>query len=138
MVGTMQRRQDQIRDKHQRPANREHYFLVLANGEIKNFPWNDTVFDYEVWDFGNCFRMRQEAEQARDSIKKLLHQSFFEELGNSPVIDKEKLKEEIKMRLRYILPYYVREDKDDCFYLVRDEDITRAAENLADLFHKVM
>jgi len=134
----MQRRQDQIRDKHQRPANREHYFLVLANGEIKNFPWNDTVFDYEVWDFGNCFRMRQEAEQARDSIKKLLHQSFFEELGNSPVIDKEKLKEEIKMRLRYILPYYVREDKDDCFYLVRDEDITRAAESLADLFHKVM
>ena len=59
-------------------------------------------------------------------------------MGNYPVIDKEKLKEEIKMRLRYILPHYVREDKDDYFYLVRDEDITRAAESLADLFHKVM
>jgi hypothetical protein len=134
----MQRRQNHIRDKHQRPANREHYFLVLANGEIKNFPWNDTVFDYEVWDFGNCFRMRQEAEQARDLIKKLLHQVFFDELGNSSTIDKEKLKEEIEMRLRYILPYYVREDKDDYFYLVRDEDLTRAAESIADLFHKVV
>jgi len=134
----MQRRQSHIRGKHQRPANREHYFLVLANGEIKNFPWNDTVFDYEVWDFGNCFRMRQEAEQARDSIKKLLHQSSFDELSNAPIIDKEKLKEEIEMRLRYVLPYYVREDKDDYVYLVRDEDLARAAESIADLFHKVV
>ena len=134
----MQRRQYHIRGKHQRPANREHYFLVLANGEIKNFPWNDTLFDHEVWDFGNCFRMRQEAEQARDSMKKLLHQLFFEELGNSPIIDKEKLKEAIEMRLRYIFPYYVREDKDDYLYLVRDEDLTRAAESIADLFHKAV
>ena len=134
----MQRRKDQTRGKHQRPANRDHYFLVLANGEIKNFPWNDTVFDHEVWDFGNCFRMRQEAEQARDSIKKLLHQLFFDELGNFPTIDKEKLKEEIEMRLRYVFPNYVREDKDDYVYLVRDEDLTRAAESIADLFHKAV
>ena len=134
----MQRRRYHIRGKQQRPANRDHYFLVLANGEIKNFPWNDTVFDHEVWDFGNCFRMRQEAEQARDSMKKLLHQLFFEELGNSPIIDKEKLKEEIEMRLRCVFPNYVREDKDDYVYLVRDEDLTRAAESIADLFHKVV
>src|SRR4029453_10010087 len=134
----MQRRQYPIRDKHQRPVNREHYFLVLANGAIKNFPWNDTVFDYEVWDFGNCFRMRQEAEQARDLIKKLLHQVFFDELGNSSTIYKKKIKEENEIRFGYILPYYVREDKDDYFYLLRDEDLTRAAESIADLFHKVV
>jgi hypothetical protein len=81
--------------------------------------------------------MRQEAEQARDSIKKLLHESFFDDLGHSPGIDKEKLKEEIEMRLRCVLPYYVREDKDDYFYLMRDEDLTRAAESIADLFYKV-
>ena len=134
----MQRRKDQTRGKHQRPANREHYFLILANGEIKSFQWNDTVFDHEVWDFGNCFRIRQEAEQAQNLIKKLLHQLFFDELGNFPTIDKEKLKEEIEMRLRYVFPNYVREDKDDYVYLVRDEDLTRAAESIADLFHKAV
>jgi len=40
--------------------------------------------------------------------------------------------------LRYVLPYYVREDKDDCVYLVRDEDLTRAVESIADLFHKAL
>jgi len=134
----MHRHKDQTRDKHRRPVNREHYFLVLANGEIKNFEWNDTIFDYEAWEFGNCFRKRQEAEQARDSIKNFFHQSFFDEVGNLPTMDKEKLKEEIEMRLRYVLPYYVREDKNDCVYLVRDEDLTRAVESIADLFHKAL
>ena len=59
-------------------------------------------------------------------------------MGNLPTMDKEKLKEEIEMRLRYVLPYYVREDKDDCVYLVRDEDLTRAVESIADLFHKAL
>ena len=130
----MQRRKYQTRGKHQRPANREHYFLILANGEIKSFQWNDTVFDHEVWDFGNCFRMRQEAEQAQNLIKKLLHQLFFDEFGNLPNMDKEKLKEEIEIQLRHIFPYYESEDKDDYFYLVRDEDIKQAVESIADLF----
>jgi hypothetical protein len=134
----MKRRQYQIRGKRERPANREHYYLVLANGEIKDFPWNDTMFDYEAWDFGNCFRLRWEAEQARDLIRQLLRQLVFDESNHFPIMDKEKLKEEIETRLRYVLPSYMREDKDDTFYLVRDEDLTRAAESIADLLNKAI
>lgn len=133
----MKRRRDQIQGKREKPANREHYYLVLANGEIKDFPWNDTVFDYEAWDFGNCFRLRREAEQARDSIKHLLQQLLFDESDPFSTLDKEKLKEEIEMRLRYIFKCYVHEDKHDSFYLVRDGDLARAAESITDLFHKV-
>jgi hypothetical protein len=134
----MKRRRYQIREKREKPANREHYYLVLANGEIKDFPWNDTVFDYEAWEFGNCFRLRREAEQARDSIKHLLQELFFDETDPFPILDKEKLREEIEMRLRYVFKCYVHEDKNDSFYLVRDEDLARAAESIADLFDKAV
>jgi hypothetical protein len=76
IAGAMKRQRDQIRATHERPAGREHYFLVLANGEIKHFPSHDTLFDYEVWEFGNCFRQKREAEHARDSIKHLLLLTF--------------------------------------------------------------
>ena len=134
----MKRHRCQIRGKREKPENREHYYLVLANGEIKDFPWNDTVFDYEVWDFGNCFRVRREAQQARDSIRQLLQQLFFDESDHFSTMDKEKLKEEIEMRLRYVFKYYVHADRNDSFYLVRDEDLTRAADSIADLFDKAV
>jgi hypothetical protein len=134
----MKQHRCQIRGKREKPAHREHYYLVLANGEIKDFPWNDTVFDYEVWDFGNCFRVRREAQQARDSIRQLLQQLFFDGSEHVATMDKEKLKEEIEMRLRYVFKYYVHEDRNDSFYLVRDEDLTRAADSIADLFDKTV
>ena len=52
-----------------RPTNREHYFIVLGDGDITKLQWNDTIFDHAVWNFGNCFRVWQEAEQARDGMK---------------------------------------------------------------------
>ena len=55
-----------------KPANREPYYLILGDGVIRSLQWHDTAFDYEVWDFGNCFRRRKDAEQARDKIKEIL------------------------------------------------------------------
>src|SRR2546427_9814103 len=52
-----------------RPTNREHYFIILGDGDITKLQWNDTIFDHAVWNFGNCFRVWQEAEQARDGMK---------------------------------------------------------------------
>ena len=51
------------------PANREPYFLISADGEIRSLQWNDTLFDHAVWRFGNCFREWQEAKQARDDMQ---------------------------------------------------------------------
>ena len=55
-----------------KPKYNAHYYLILGNGEIQRFQWNNTPFDYEAWDFGNCFRLRSEAESAREKVKKVL------------------------------------------------------------------
>ena len=52
-----------------KPKNREHYFIILGDGDITKLPWNDIIFDHAVWDCGNSFRVWQEAEQARDGMQ---------------------------------------------------------------------
>ena len=69
---TMRSHNDEPNPEPSHPINRERYFVVLVNGEIKSFQWNETVFDYEVWNFGNCFSMWQEAVEAREMIKNML------------------------------------------------------------------
>jgi hypothetical protein len=36
--------------------------------------WSDTEFDHQAWQFGNCFRKRTVAEQARQAIQEVLQQ----------------------------------------------------------------
>ena len=69
---TMQSHTDEPHPDSRPPLNRERYFVILVNGEIKSFQWNETVFDYEVWNFGNCFSIWQEAVEAREMIKNML------------------------------------------------------------------
>jgi hypothetical protein len=61
-----------IEFKRWKPTNRGQYFLILGDGEIKSFQWNETSFDQEAWYFGNCFRSRKEAERARYGMKEYL------------------------------------------------------------------
>ena len=49
-------------------------------------------------------------------------------------MNRETLKEKIAVRLRALFPYYTSPGKDDTFYMVRDADLTRAAESIADLW----
>ena len=73
----MQKRNCQV--QRWKPMNREPYFIVLGDGDITKLQWNDTIFDHAVWNFGNCFRVWQEAEQARDGMKEYfanLHRSM--------------------------------------------------------------
>jgi len=61
------------------PSKGEQYFLILGNGKIEIFPWNDTNFDQEAWHFGNCFKTHAQAAQAREKIIEVLrtlHQSW--------------------------------------------------------------
>jgi hypothetical protein len=54
------------------PSEGDHYFIILGNGMIALFPWNDTEFDHEAWHFGNCFHTQAQAEQAREKIIEVL------------------------------------------------------------------
>jgi hypothetical protein len=55
-----------------KPTHHECYFVILGDGSIQNFPWNGTDFDLRAWQFGNCFRRRTTAEQARNAVQELL------------------------------------------------------------------
>jgi hypothetical protein len=70
----MPRPDPQPQDARERwkPDTHERYFVVLGDGSIKNIQWYDTPFDHEAWQFGNCFKARSDAEQARWAIKQLL------------------------------------------------------------------
>jgi hypothetical protein len=50
----------------------DHYYLMLGNGMIELFPWNDTPFDHETWHFGTCFTTHAEARHARDTLTAVL------------------------------------------------------------------
>jgi hypothetical protein len=54
-----------------KPANHESYYIILGGGDIRRFQWHGTAFDEEAWHFGNCFRVRQDAEEARDAVKEV-------------------------------------------------------------------
>ena len=49
-------------------------------------------------------------------------------------MDRKTLKAKIEVRLRSLFPYYKSTEKDDAFYMVRDADLTRAAESIADFW----
>lgn len=53
-----------------KPEKKERYFCVLANGEIVTYLWENDFDDNEKYDFGNCFKTKEEAEAFRDYIKK--------------------------------------------------------------------
>jgi hypothetical protein len=54
------------------PLKGHRYFLILGDGTIKTFQWHDTDFDRGAWNLGNCFRLKRDAERARDAVKQLL------------------------------------------------------------------
>jgi hypothetical protein len=74
MVSIMHSSQGQAPDapSRWRPTRHERYYLILGDGSIQQLPWNDTDFDHRAWQFGNCFRRRTAAEQARKSVHEVL------------------------------------------------------------------
>ena len=60
-------------DKRWKPQRRERYYLILGDGDIKRFFWDNTFFDKKAWRLGNCFRLRKDAEQARVLFRYILN-----------------------------------------------------------------
>jgi len=56
--------------KKWKPESR--YWTIDSIGNVRAYMWKDDSFDYDHYNFGNCFKTESEAEQARDKIKQLL------------------------------------------------------------------
>lgn len=70
----------------QKPKDREDFWYVTPNGNIYVVPYDSQdTSDIALFLMGNCFKTKQEAEQNKEKILKLLNQ-------NKPLVD---LKEEV-------------------------------------------
>jgi len=66
------RRKTSRKSQRWQPSDGDYYYLILGNGMIEIFPWNDTDFDHEAWHFGNCFKTHEDAVQTREKITEVL------------------------------------------------------------------
>ena len=55
-----------------RPKEDETYWIVNNRGFAESYTWYDDVFDKLRFNFGNCFRTKEEAEVASERIRKAL------------------------------------------------------------------
>lgn len=55
-----------------KPGMNEPYLAITTEGNITDFVWNGSLFDKNVFGFGNCFKTKEEAEIMLEKIKKLL------------------------------------------------------------------
>lgn len=55
-----------------KPKIEEAYWIVTGNNDIIQSVWAGTHVDNKYFDFGNCFRTREEAETIAEKVKKLL------------------------------------------------------------------
>lgn len=62
----------QLVDWKWKPKRNERYWFVSSSGRIKDYGWTDSPADEAGFDFGNCFRTREEAEAMAEKVRKLL------------------------------------------------------------------
>lgn len=55
-----------------KPKKGESYWFIGHHGLINDYIWGSNFTDIQLFDFGNCFRTRKEAEVMAEKIKKLL------------------------------------------------------------------
>ncbi len=62
----------QVVDWEWEPKVEERYYSVDVNGDVTYYTWDDDDFDAACYNFGNCFKTKEEAEAMAEKIKKLL------------------------------------------------------------------
>lgn len=55
-----------------KPKANEKYWVVIPGVDVRSFTWNGDSSDNSWFNFGNCFRTKEEAEAMAEKIKKLL------------------------------------------------------------------
>ncbi len=56
-----------------KPKYDENYYFINYKGMAMRNTWFNSVNEDTMFNFGNCFKTREEAEEARDKIKELLN-----------------------------------------------------------------
>lgn len=56
-----------------KPKNKEHFYCINWMGTVVETAWYDTQDEETCYEFGNCFKTKEEVEAARDKIKEMLN-----------------------------------------------------------------
>ena len=56
-----------------KPKYDENYYFINYRGMVMRNTWVNSVNEDIIYEFGNCFRTKKEAEATRDKIKELLN-----------------------------------------------------------------
>ena len=55
-----------------KPEKGEEYWFIDLIGDLVRHFWNDRFSENFMWTNGNCFKTREQAEQAREKMKEVL------------------------------------------------------------------
>lgn len=55
-----------VKHKPWKPEFEDIYWRIDLNGTVTQEVWTNTVFDYNLYKIGNCYRTQKEAEANRD------------------------------------------------------------------------
>ena len=56
-----------------KPKHGDYYYFINYKGMAMRSTWVNSVNEDAMYEFGNCFRTKEEAEATRDKIKELLN-----------------------------------------------------------------
>lgn len=59
-------------DEKWKPKEKQAYWYVDIEGHLANDLFDDSIFDNDMYNFGDCFKTKEEAEIAAKKIKHLL------------------------------------------------------------------
>lgn len=62
----------QLIDLRWKPKINEKYWIVTTTLDVNFFTWKENPTDMQMFDSGNCFKTKEEAENAAKKIQKLL------------------------------------------------------------------
>lgn len=79
--------------ERRKPQREKSYYTVTANGDVSIYVWHDDMTDESLWNAGNCFKTREEAEAAAKRVRAALKGEESEELKKL-----RKENEELKIR----------------------------------------
>lgn len=55
-----------------RPTEDDRYYYIRDIGDIRSCFWSESSWDYYRFDFNNCFKTKEEAEEKLEKIKEVL------------------------------------------------------------------
>ncbi len=101
-----------------KPKKTENYFLINVNKAISDYTWGDSLFDNHIYELGNCFKTKSEAETMLEKIQIYTQLKRLAEEINTESIDWQNREQE-----KYYICYKTKLNRIEQFNAGSQQDI---------------